>query len=132
MVIQEIVLPSDRKFGIFFGFIFLGLSIFLALDYSFFGLGTLTLSVSFFLVSFVYPKLLRPLNKGWAMLGLILGMVVNPVIMGALFFLLVTPISLWCKFFGRDELSLRDNESSTWWHSVQEEQNDPTTLEKMY
>ena len=53
--------------------------------------------------------------------GLLLGNIVNPIILGIIFFLLFTPISLMMKFFGRDELKLKNSSNSTYWKECNNE-----------
>ena len=65
------------------------------------------------MVSLIKPGLLFPLNKPWMRFDL-LGMVVNPIVLGILFFVLFTPISIIMKIFGRDELQLRTKNKSYW------------------
>ena len=56
-----------------------------------------------------------PLNKAWMRLGFLLGVIINPIVLGLIFFLLFTPIALLMRLFGRDELRLRvKNRSSHW------------------
>ncbi len=60
-------------------------------------------------------KLLTPLNLAWFKLGLLLGKVISPIIMGIIFFIVVTPIAILMKLFKKDLLNLFFNESSTYW-----------------
>ena len=60
-------------------------------------------------------ELLLPLNKLWMSLGLLLGMIVSPIVLGIIFFGMFTPISQLMKLFGRDELRLKlKNRGSHW------------------
>jgi hypothetical protein len=65
--------------------------------------------------------LLRPLNKGWMMLGLILGMIVSPIVLGVLFFLLLTPVSFVIRLWGRDELKLKRQRSESFWRTREQD-----------
>jgi hypothetical protein len=60
------------------------------------------------------PKVLAPLNKLWFALGLALGKIVAPLVMAAIFFLILTPIALWRRLHGHDTLGLRVKAESTW------------------
>ena len=112
---KDLKLPSNQKFGLFFAFIFIILS-----SFFFFGNKGITsfffliLSVSFLIVSLIKPELLFPLNKLWMRFGFLLGMVINPIVLGILFFVLFTPISIIMKIFGRDELQLGLKKKSYW------------------
>lgn len=73
------------------------------------------LSLIFGGIALISPSVLRPLNEAWLKLGLILGCVTNPVILGVIFFGLMTPVALFGRLFGRDELCLRRKERDTYW-----------------
>ena len=60
-------------------------------------------------------SLLYPLNIAWMYFGYFLGKIISPVIIGILFFVIVTPIALFMKIFGRDELMLKKNKTKTFW-----------------
>ena len=109
-------LPSERSFGLLFGavfallagygWLFKGWSLFVAL-------ALVAVALAFVLLGFVAPKVLRPLNWLWFQLGQLLGKVVSPVVLGAIFFLILTPVSLVSRLFGRDELRLKRKASQT-------------------
>ena len=61
-------------------------------------------------------KLLTPLNRLWAKFGIILGAIIAPIVMGVVFFLVVTPIGLFMKIIGKDLLSIKyDKKKETYW-----------------
>lgn len=66
-------------------------------------------------LTFIAPKALYPLNRAWFLLGEILGSVVSPVVLSVIFFLLLTPIGVLTRLFGRDELRLRMREGKSCW-----------------
>ena len=116
MKLDKIELPSNRKFGIFFTFIF-GL----CACYSFyvnaiiFAYALIGASITFFLVSMLKSDILLPLNKLWMRFGLLLGMVISPIVLGLIFFGIFTPTALLMKLFRRDELRIRfKNKESHW------------------
>jgi len=59
--------------------------------------------------------ILSPLNLLWFKFGILLGKIVSPVVMGIIFFLVVTPISIILKIFGKDVLNLKFNNNKTYW-----------------
>ena len=64
----------------------------------------------------VAPKLLRPLNRAWLRVGKLLEKITNPIVMGVLFFVVVTPAGLLMRLFGKDPLRLRlDREAASYW-----------------
>ncbi len=132
MLSPDIVLPSDRKFGIFFGCVFFVIGMFFFPTKGLVGPVAIALSGIFFFLSFFHSKTLKPLNLAWAKLGYLLGAIVNPVIMGLIFFVLITPIAFCCRCLGRDELSLKKEGSPTFWYTEQDDDSDPIDLQKMY
>jgi hypothetical protein len=76
----------------------------------------LALAAGFTVVAFIRPQILRPLNRGWLALGPLLNRIVSPLVMGAIFFLVVTPVALIARLRGRDVLSLRRRpELASYW-----------------
>jgi Saxitoxin biosynthesis operon protein SxtJ len=110
-------LPSNKKFGLLFTAIFFALSLYAyfrqepILTVSIF----LLVGLFFLIASFFYQNLLNPLNKAWFMLGLTLGKVVSPIVLGIIFFGLLTPIALLAKLTGRDELKLKRPNVISYW-----------------
>ena len=103
-------LPSERSFGLLFGAVFVLLAAygwFFKSWSSVVELSLLGVALAFVLLGFVAPKILSPLNWLWFQLGQVLGKIVSPIVLGAIFFLLLTPVSLVTRLFGRDELRLK-------------------------
>ena len=70
----------------------------------------------FLFLGLLNSKILTPLNKLWFRFGLFLGKIISPIIMGVIFFLVVTPIGLLMRFFGKDVLNLKLNKKkSSYW-----------------
>ena len=113
---QPQTLPSERSFGLLFGVVFALLA-----AYGWFFkswplavlLSLVAIAVTFVLLGFVAPKVLSPLNWLWFQLGQLLGKIVSPIVLGAIFFLMLTPVSLVTRLFGRDELRLKRKASQT-------------------
>ncbi|MHB1218322.1 MAG: SxtJ family membrane protein [Alphaproteobacteria bacterium] len=73
-------------------------------------------AVAFLAAAYLAPKLLTPLNWLWTRFGLLLHHVMNPLIMGLLFFLTVTPVGLVMRLMGKDPLRLKiDRSAKTYW-----------------
>lgn len=116
MGLSHVQVPSNRTFGFFFtavlliaGLLFLRGSASLPAALSF-GAAALLL-----IVTLTRAELLFPLNKAWAMLGHLLGLIVSPIVLGAIFFGLFTPLGLLMRAFGRDELRLRRSAARSHW-----------------
>jgi len=103
-------LPSNKKFGVFFSVVFLILYFYLS------NILFLSLSLLFLFFSFFYTNALQPLNDLWFKLGMLLGNIVSPVVLGFIFFLLITPISVIGKIFKRNPLKINlDKNIKTYW-----------------
>ena len=106
---KEVELPSNRKFGLIIG------SFFPAIFYLFVG----SINVyfwGFFAVIFILgifnSKLLTPLNFMWMQLGVLLGRVTSPIVLGCLYFLVLTPFAVLLRLFNRDELRLHPDKAT--------------------
>ena len=113
---NNIHLPENKKFGLFFCLVFFLISIYffyikvIYLTYIF-----VALSLCFLILSFTLPKLLLPLNKLWMSFGYLLSLIIKPIVLGAIFFVIFTPISLVMKIFKRDELQIKKPVSDSYW-----------------
>ena len=109
-------LPSNKSFGFLFGSIFLIIAIyFIFQKNNYFSLISFLLSFSFLILSILKPTLLLPLNRLWMRFGLLLSLIVNPIVLGLIFFVLITPIGIVSRLFGRDELKLKLKDSNSYW-----------------
>ena len=121
MKFSNIELPSNKKFGFFFTFVFAILAFyFLFIDSILWAQALAILAVLFLLITVIIPQVLLPLNKLWMRLGLLLGMIVSPIVLGIIFFGLVTPYGVIMGMFGRDELRLKFTKKSSHWISRSE------------
>jgi hypothetical protein len=112
-------LPSERSFGFLFAAIFVLLAGYgwLIVRWAPSTLwGLVGAAACFGFSAVLAPRLLAPLNRAWFQLGQLLGKVVSPIVLGAIFFLLLTPVSLVTRAFGRDELRLkRKSHQESYW-----------------
>ena len=112
---NDIKIGSNKSFGIVFFIVFLLISIYPLLNNENLRIWSLIISIIFLILGLINSKLLTPLNKIWFKFGLLLGQIISPIIMGVIFFLLVTPISLFLKLIGKDVLNLKRNDKKTYW-----------------
>jgi hypothetical protein len=107
---------SDRSVGIVFGAVFLIAAVLPLFTSGGIRVWAVITSAAFFLIAFVIPALLAPLNKIWTRFGLLLHRIVSPVVLGILFYLFVTPMGLIMRLMGKDFLRLRfDSSSRSYW-----------------
>jgi hypothetical protein len=109
-------LPDNHKFGWFFAAVFSLLAIYAYLRaWENLAIVSLNVAIFFVAVTLVAPQILSPLNRLWYELGMLLGKIVSPILLGIIFFLLITPISLITKMFGRDELKMKKIPVKSYW-----------------
>tara|TARA_B100001989_G_C24144636_1_gene271944 strand:- start:64 stop:450 length:387 start_codon:yes stop_codon:yes gene_type:complete len=108
-------LPSNRSFGILFFVVFLIISLWPISNNGDPRIWAIAISLIFLLLGIKNSKLLTPLNKLWMKIGNILGNIISPVVMGIIFFFIVTPTGLILRLFKKDVLNLKKNNSNTYW-----------------
>lgn len=107
-------LPTNKNFGIVFFIVFLIIGIFPILKGNNLNYGILLISVIFLILGIINSRILTPLNITWYKFGILLGKIISPIIMGLIFFLVVTPIGLILKLVGKDVLRLSINKKTYW------------------
>jgi ABC-type Fe3+-siderophore transport system permease subunit len=112
---KDIKISSNRSFGIVFFIFFLGLSFYPLLNENDIRLWAIIISIIFLGLALINSKILTPLNKIWHKFGILLGKIVSPIVMGVVFFTVVTPTSLIMKLLGKDILNIKKNKKSTYW-----------------
>lgn len=116
MKFNEIRLPSNRKFGFFFTFLFcLSVIYFINKNNNFLAYLFIFLAAIFLSITLFKPNALLPLNKLWMNFGLMLGMIVNPIVLGMIFFFLFTPVAFFMRLFRRDQLRLQIKGDNSYW-----------------
>lgn len=114
--VQKPTLPSNQKFGWFFAAVFaLGGAYGIWKNYPQWAISLFVLAAVFAAVTLIAPKALAPLNRLWFGLGLLLGRIVSPIVLGLIFFMLITPVALVTRIFGRDELRLKKRQIASYW-----------------
>ena len=73
------------------------------------------IALIFLVLGLLNSKILSPLNKIWFKFGIFLGKIVSPLVMGLIFFVVVTPIGILMRFLNKDLLNLKFNKNSTYW-----------------
>ena len=111
----KIKLPTNRNFGIVFSIVFLIIALWPLLKQNDLRLWSLFISGIFFVLGLFNSKLLSPLNKTWFKFGIFLGGFIAPIVMGIIFFLVVTPTGLIMKLLRKDLLNLKKNKKKTYW-----------------
>ena len=111
----KIKLPSNRSFGILFFIVFLLISLYPLINDQGIRVWSLILSLLFLLLGLKKSNILTPFNIMWLKLGFLLGKIFSPIIMGVVFFLVVTPIGITMRIFKKDLLNLKFNDFKSYW-----------------
>ena len=112
----KIKISSNRSFGLVFFVVFLIVALWPLKNAEDIRLWSLALSIIFFILGVLNSKLLTPLNKLWFKFGILLGSIVSPIVMGIVYFLVVTPIGLFMRLLGKDLLKKdKVKNVSTYW-----------------
>ena len=112
---DNIKIGSNRSFGIVFFIVFLLISLYPLINSQDIRLWSLFVSFVFLFLGLINSKILNPLNKLWFKLGMFLGKIISPIIMGIIFFLVVTPTGLIMRILGKDLLNLKYNKKQSYW-----------------
>ena len=107
---------SNKSFGILFFVVFLGLGLWPLTNDNNPNIYLIIISIIFLILGLLNSKLLSPLNSFWIKFGELLGKIIAPVVMAIIYFLILTPISLMVRLFGKDLLGLKfSKQLKTYW-----------------
>ena len=112
---DEIKISSNRSFGIVFFIVFLLIALYPLLKDNDLRIWSLVVSFIFLILGLINSKILTPLNRLWFKFGLLLGRFISPLIMGIIFFIVVTPIGIIMRLLKKDLLNLKYNKKETYW-----------------
>ena len=112
---DEIKIGSNKSFGIVFFIVFFIIALFPLINNSEIRVWAVIISLIFLILGLINSKILTPLNKVWFKFGIFLGKIISPLIMGIIFFLVVTPIGLLMKMLKKDLLNLKFNKHKSYW-----------------
>ena len=115
MVEKKITLGANRSFGILFFIVFLIIGIYPLTNENPIRLWSLLVSTVFLILGLSNSRILTPFKIIWIKLGIYLGIIISPIIMGFVFFLIVTPISLIMKLLRKDLLKLKIDKKKSYW-----------------
>ena len=98
---------QNRSFGILFFIVFLALSLWPLTKNGELNIYLLSIAIIFLVLGLINSKILSPLNRTWIKFGEILGRIIAPIVMAIIYFIILTPISLIVRIFGKDLISLK-------------------------
>ena len=106
---------NNKSFGILFFIVFLLIAIWPLINSESIRIWSIIISTLFLILGITNSKILTPLKRGWIKLGEILGKVVAPIIMGFIYFIIITPIGILMRLFGKDLLNIKLNKNKSYW-----------------
>ena len=112
---DDVKISSNRSFGIVFFVVFLVIALYPITNNGEVKIWSVIISLIFLLLGLLNSKFLTPLNKIWFKFGIFLGKIISPLIMGLIFFVVVTPIGLIMRLLKKDILALKYSEQKSYW-----------------
>ena len=112
---DDVKISSNRSFGIVFFIVFLLIALYPLIHSEEIKFWSIIISLIFLVLGLLNSKILAPLNKLWFKFGIFLGKIISPLIMGIIFFLVVTPIGILMRLLGKDLLNLKHNKNKSYW-----------------
>ena len=112
---QKIKTSSNKSFGIVFFIVFLIIALYPLIKDGDIRLWSLIVSLIFLILGLINSTILTPLNRLWFKFGIFLGKIVSPIVLGTIFFLIVTPTGLLLRLFGKDVINLKYNNNNSYW-----------------
>jgi hypothetical protein len=112
---DDIKIGSNKSFGIVFFVVFLLITLYPLLNNESIRIWSLVISIIFLILGILDSKILSPLNKIWFKFGILLGKIISPIVMGIIFFLVVTPTGFIMRLLGKDVLNLKYSDHKSYW-----------------
>ena len=127
-------LPPERNFGLLFIFFFgvLGVYGYIKNHNEFIVFMWLLICVALIPITLLRPILLKPFNRAWYKIGHMIGKIVSPVVLGIMFYFLITPVALIGKIVGRDELRLKKHDGESYWIHRNPHEPTPDTFKNQF
>ena len=112
---DDIKISSNRSFGIVFFLVFVLISFYPLINNESIRFWSLIIAFIFLVLGVLNARILSPLNKLWSKFGILLGRIVSPIVMGVIFFFVVTPTAFLMKLLKKDLLNLKYNHKKSYW-----------------
>ena len=112
---DNIKISSNRSFGIVFFIVFILIAFYPLINQGEIRIWSVFISLLFLILGIINSKILTPLNKVWFKFGIFLGKIISPIVMGLIFFLVVTPIAFLMRMLKKDLLNLKFNKNNSYW-----------------
>ena len=112
---DDIKISSNRSFGIVFFIVFILIAFYPLINQQEIRIWSVLISLLFLILGIINSKILTPLNKVWFKFGIFLGKIISPIVMGLIFFLVVTPIAFLMRILNKDLLNLKFSKNNSYW-----------------
>ena len=112
---EKIKISSNKSFGIVFSVFFALVAFYPLINNEEVRLWALVTSMIFLILGLINSVILKPLNLVWFKFGIILGKLISPIVMGLVFFCVVTPTGLIMRLFKKDLLNLKIDRKKSYW-----------------
>ena len=118
ILVQKKEIKINKKnnitFGILFFIFFLIIGLYPLISIGVIRIWSVILSLVFLIITIIRPNLFTFLNRLWIQFGFFLGKIISPIVMGLVFFFVVTPIGILVKILKKDVIGLKRGASSYW------------------
>ena len=105
---------NNITFGILFFIFFLIIGLYPLASVGVIRIWSVILSLVFLIITIIRPNLFTFLNRLWIQFGVFLGKIISPIVMGLVFFFVVTPIGVLVRVLKKDVMGLKRGASSYW------------------
>jgi hypothetical protein len=105
---------NNITFGILFFLFFLFIGLYPLISNEPIRIWSIILSSVFLIITIIKPNLFTFLNKLWIKFGILLGKIISPIVMGLVFFFVVTPIGILVRILRKDVMGLKRGTTSYW------------------
>ncbi len=112
---NKISYSTNKSFGVLFFIVFLLFALWPVLKGNDLQVWFLIISLIFLILGLLNSKILTPFNIIWIKFGLLLGRIASPIVMGFIYFFVVTPTGVIMKIFGKDLLGLKQSKKDSYW-----------------
>jgi hypothetical protein len=112
---DDLKISSNRSFGIVFFIVFILIAFYPLINQEEIRIWSVLISLLFLILGIINSKILTPLNKVWFKFGILLGKIISPIVMGLIFFLVVTPIAFLMRMLNKDLLNFKFSKNNSYW-----------------
>ena len=106
---------NNKSFGILFFIVFFLIAIWPIIDSGPIRIWSIVLSLAFLILGILNSKILSPLKSAWIKLGEVLGKIIAPIVMGFIYFFIITPIGILMRLIGKDLLGIKYSKNNSYW-----------------